>query len=457
MSAKVYPFVTPQGPVAAPSKTKTIEPYGFDAGFERALVTALCKSSNVSGRLLRFLEPDGFSLPASQLAVKALQAFVKDRGKGPDNLLLVVQRCRRWVEDGKITEQSVDELNNLFDDALDLGMPSDESLVAEVAPIVRRRVERNSLEEILALYKDKKDLRAPMQKLDAAMRIEEVDNALGDILETDGLDILDKARNTVRLSTGIVELDDLFDGGPRRGSACMFLGASSAGKSIGLVHVGVAGALAGINVAVATLELPREVIIGRFIANMTDIETDLVLDEPMTCGAKQKLQAMHTKHNIGRIVVKEFSSKVATTADIFNWVETEEKEREMVIDLLIVDYGDKVRAVGGGSKKDESSYASQGNAYDQMFGWARDNGKWLWTASAATRNKDRKRELLSLDDVADSLNKVKNFDVVVTLNPADQYTMMVFGVEKNRVGKRGGRVGPLPVDFERARIAPCWW
>ncbi len=62
--------------------------------------------------------------------------------------------------------------------------------------------------------------------------------------------------------------------------------------------------------------------------------------------------------------------------------------------------------------------------------------------------------ILGLDDVADSKGKTRNFDTVVGINPSKDYKDMTFGLLKNRHGARGARVGPLPVDFSCARIAP---
>jgi uncharacterized Fe-S cluster-containing radical SAM superfamily enzyme len=63
-----------------------------------------------------------------------------------------------------------------------------------------------------------------------------------------------------------------------------------------------------------------------------------------------------------------------------------------------------------------------------------------------------------VDDVADSMHKVRVADLVLTLTPPntgeDEVTELIHYVAKHRTGKSNVQVGPLRTEFECARIAP---
>jgi hypothetical protein len=59
-----------------------------------------------------------------------------------------------------------------------------------------------------------------------------------------------------------------------------------------------------------------------------------------------------------------------------------------------------------------------------------------------------------LEDVADSSNKVRVADKVVTVNPSEDQTECLFFVAKNRTGAARVKVGPLPCNFACGMVAP---
>jgi hypothetical protein len=73
---------------------------------------------------------------------------------------------------------------------------------------------------------------------------------------------------------------------------------------------------------------------------------------------------------------------------------------------------------------------------------------WTWTASQMVRRgKGDKKRVADIDDGADSQGKVRVADLVITLNPREDATLMEWFVPKFRLGRSMTRVGPLPVDF----------
>lgn len=452
--AVVVPFVapasSPNGAGAQPKK-KPPEPYNLDNGFERALVTALCGKPKLFAKLVPYIDGDCLALPEARLAMEAAEAFGRDLKRGPESALVVLQRLRRWVGEGKITLAQVQAVGDMFDAAEDAGLPSDEGILTEMVPLLQRRVEREGLEEGFIEFQRRGDVAKALRRIEKAKTMATSDATIGVVLGPASFAELERLKSVERLKTGILELDDALSGGPRRGTGNMFMGNSSSGKSMGLIQVACYGAIQGVNTAYATLELPVPIITARMKANLTNVPIDLILDSPLTCGARELLEEVMEGVAMGCVHVAAFTPKVTTVHDLLLWVKDLEEDTGVRFDQLVVDYADKLSA--GSAKSDESSYRGQGDVYDQLYTWARDEGRWVWTASQSNRQKDKKAKL-GLDDVSDSMGKIRNFDTVITLNPDEDGGQMTWGIAKNRMGKRGGNIGPLPTDFVVARIAP---
>lgn len=453
--SNVVPFPNVAAVAAAVAKKPT-QPYQLDPKFEAAFVTACCFRPRLFLKVFEFIEADGLALPPAKLAWETLEKLRRANGTTPASLLIVIQRLRADLLAGSLTQAQLDSVANLFDDAEDKGLPTDEDILSVLAPLLQRRIEREALEESFVAFSKGEDLTKPMERVDRVRKMREVE--VEETSEVDDAAFAEIERRALlpRLPTGILELDDTLGGGPKKGTAAMFLAPSSAGKSMGLIQVATAAVIRSFNVCYATLELEESDVKARYVANLIGHPIDSVTSPP----ARAAFAKLRTQYPFGRFLVRQFTPKLTTVRDITLWVAEQEKKHGIVVDLLVVDYGDKL---GSGSKKaDESDngYVAQGTVYDQMFTWSRDNERWLWTASQSTRETDSgggkgKKKRVRLDDAADSMGKVRNFDLVVGLNPQDEYTLMTYGIEKNRNGGgRGSLVGPLPVDFALARIAP---
>jgi hypothetical protein len=155
---------------------------------------------------------------------------------------------------------------------------------------------------------------------------------------------------------------------------------------------------------------------------------------------------------IGPMWVKYFTPQITSTADIVSWMQLCEAETGRNVDLLVVDYADKL--TDARAKKDQQSkYALMEFVYESLRVAAVDRKCWCWTASQSTvkgvdkPRKGEKKAALDMDAVADSSNKVRVADLVVTLNYDDAMDEMTFFVAKNRTGQSRRKVGPVRADY----------
>lgn len=445
-----------QQQVYVPNAAKT-EPYPFTDEMERALVTLLASRPSFYAKLGPNLDPKAFNSPVAKLALEAVRAIAHDTGRGPDKLLIVTQRLRRWMGDGKLQQDDITAVSDMFDEAEDAGLPEEDTVIAEVAPILQRRAQREAIESALADYQKRQDPSHAFQILEKASLIGVAQESSGTLLGEQSFASLERVRNIERLPIGIMEVDEELLGGFYRGTETVYIAGTGGGKSQALIQNATAAALRGFFVGYITLELPEPIILARIKSNLTGVLVDDIMLDPETCRAP--LMSFLRNPLYGGIVVGEFTPKVTSVADLRAWVKREEAKHGRRMDVLVVDYADKLGASRGYKKKgqdEENTYHSSLDVYEELRIWANEERRWVFTASQSTRAKDKGKKL-GVDDVADSMHKVRVADYVITLNPRDEGATLLWHLAKNRLGKNGANIGPLPVHFETARIGPITW
>ena len=442
--------------------TSDKETYEVNESFAEALAVVCAKRPKVWARIGQSLDPDCLPSDTAALVVKAVKAIAQDLGRGPDSSVLVVQRLRRWKGEGSVTQDQLDDVSDMFDDVEDGGEPDAEALMQEIVPILRRRLEREALDKGFGAFQKRGSLDQAVAMITRANRLGEVDTDLGTLLGPSSFDEMERLKRIERLPTGILELDDALGGGPYRGTLSCFMADTGGGKSIALIQVACKAAKDGHHVCLATLELPKAIILARIKANLTGIPIDAILADPVACGCVDALAELQ-RGAFGSIVVKDFSPSTTTVPDITSWVAEYEKEHGVSVSLLVVDYGDK--CVSHEKKGGDSGYNTGKVVYESFRLWAANEGglaRWTWTASADKGlSRDKKTKKTDTGDVADSKHKVRVSDLWITLNPKEEMddgnAMLAWFIAKNRLGRARFTIGPMLTDWPCARIVDQGW
>lgn len=419
-------------------KTKQIATYAFVPEFERQVVFYTCARPRFHGVVGYVLDPEAMPSEAGKLAVQAAHAIARDLGRGPDSPLFVLQRLRLWMEDGKCTLEKIQAVSDMLDQAEDAGLLPEESIVSELAPMLKERVKHEVVVAAMSEYSQKSDMGKVVSLIEKANRIGINDSSIGTKVGTASFQVIESMNQLDRLPTGVLELDSYLSGGMPRGQLGMFIGGPGDGKSMALNHICAAGWLNGLFCGYASLELPDPIVLARLKSNVTGIPIDAILDGSLA--AKKKIESLP----LGTCIVKSFTPQATTVGDLRDWVRSCEDAEGRRMDLLVVDYADKLVSR---VKSDEESYTSMRAVYETLRYFTMERGTWTWTASQSSRSSKDQKKKVDLEHVADSLHKVRVADLVVTLNARDEGQTMMFYIAKNRTGKSRMSVGPLPVDF----------
>lgn len=433
-----------------------IDPYMFDPHFERAVVTLCVRKGRFWSRIGHALDSRAVGLPESKLILETCGLVQRETGRAPESPLLLIQRLRRMMVDGKITLDQVSKAADLFDQAEDFGLPDEDAVINELVPILKRRMQSSAIMNAHDEFARKGNFEAVVTSLNRANRLGEADTSIGTIMGAEAFSEIETMSSITRLPTGVMDVDlQLVDGLQRTGLGVV-LGGSGDGKSMFLMHQGAHASkdpALKLFVGMATLELPKAVQIARYNANLTGIPVNQIMENATDrAEAKRRAQIMAASGQVGPCIIEEFPPHATTVQDLADWADRIADQFGRPLDLMVVDYGDKLHH----PTKNDNEYLAMRHVFE---GLRRDiavkRNMWVWTGAQASRPTKETGKRLDLHHVSDSMHKVRVADLVLTLNVRDEGSQMLFYIAKNRLGRSRFQVGPVPTDFERARIVPA--
>ena len=422
----------------------TNEPYGFHPTFEASVVWCAVTKPRFWIAIGRELEADAFDKQEAKWLMRAGAAVAEDTEKAPRSSAIVLQRLKRWVNEGKMKSDVALAAFDLLESVDECAqIPEWEDILAELSPVVRRRAEQKAVRHAVDAYGSNDDLLGAAELLRKASRIGVVPED-GVRMGTAALAEARKLLSADRMATGIMDLDMVMGGGLPRSCLGVAISSTGGGKSMFLSQTFSTALSQGCFALYATLELAESLVVARAMAAVTGVTIDKVIqgDEKVTKRLK------NAENRLGTGLVREFPAGSTTAEDIADWAEMCAEKEGRMPDLLVVDYADKLS-----SKGSSSLYESAGRTYDALRNWAMKHSTWVWTASQATRGSGGKQRI-DLDDTADSMHKVRVADVVISLTPLEgpagrEIEILVC---KNRSGDSRMSVGPLPATFAYGRL-----
>jgi replicative DNA helicase len=237
------------------------------------------------------------------------------------------------------------------------------------------------------------------------------------------------------MTTGWDLIDDVCKGGLGQKELGVVIAPTGAGKSMALVHLGTQALKEGKTVVHYTLELQDMVVASRYDSCLTKI--------PLQNLSAFKEQIYEEVQDIeGRLIIKEYPTKTASTQTIRNHLE-KLRMRSTPVDMIIVDYGDLLRPVRYLKEKRNELES----IYEELRGIAAEYEAPVWTASQTNRS-GLNAEVITMESISEAFNKcfVADFIFSISRTVEDKGTNggRLF-IAKNRNGP-DGLVYPLFMD-----------
>jgi|3_EtaG_2_1085321.scaffolds.fasta_scaffold20929_2 replicative DNA helicase len=243
------------------------------------------------------------------------------------------------------------------------------------------------------------------------------------------------------ISTGWDLIDDLCKGGLGQKELGVVIAPTGAGKSMALVHLGTEALKQGKTVVHYTLELQDTVVASRYDSCLTQIPLQNLV------AFKEKIYE-EVQDIEGKLIVKEYPTKTATTQTIRNHLE-KLKMRNTVVDMILIDYGDLLRPLRYLKEKRNELES----IYEELRAIATEYQVPVWTASQTNRS-GLNAEVITMESISEAFNKCFVSDFIFTISRTVEDKMTNRGrvfVAKNRNGP-DGLVFPLFMDTSNVCI-----
>jgi replicative DNA helicase len=238
-----------------------------------------------------------------------------------------------------------------------------------------------------------------------------------------------------------MEMDAICKNGLGQGELGVVIAPTGAGKSMVLTHLGSQALQQGRDVIHYTLELSDTTIASRYDSCITGVPLgDLYSFKELIFEKIDKVP--------GRLIVKEYPTKSASTRSIKNHLD-KLINRGVTPGMIIIDYGDLLRPVTARKEK----RMELESIYEEMRGIAQEYQCPVWTASQTNRS-GLNAEVITMESISEAFNKCFVSDFIFTVSRTTEDKSANSGriyIAKNRNGP-DGIVYPIFMDTSNVKI-----
>lgn len=397
------------------------------------------------------ISPELLALPDARMAIDCAQAILRRTGRPPGSHAAVIQEAAGRREDGKATHEEVRAVAGLFD-LFDDRKPQLDDVEPPAVHTLRQRL-RHQIAQAAIDEHNEDDWRKLPTLLTREQRLGFAEEGTGVMMTPSGIShALEQLRGLKRVPLGIDALDEALLGGVPNGTLTCFMAGPGGGKSMGMSHCTAAQSMMGKFVAYATLEVPTPYVISRVLACQSGVGINEILASE---AALVDALAAITGAAYIPPAVRDFAPHVTTVESLQEWVKELEDKEGRKLDVLVVDYADKL--TGSGKVDEKGMYQEMRVVYEKLRVWM-DSAKILGITASQSKARDEKGKnkgkSIDLEHVADSMHKARIVDQFITFNFDDDTQEMTFFIAKSRYSEGRKAVGPLPTNYSVGQVAP---
>lgn len=212
----------------------------------------------------------------------------------------------------------------------------------------------------------------------------------------------------VGVSTGIKRLDDVFPkGGFYRKELYVIMAPPKAGKTMALSWFANAASMQGKTVAYFSCEVSREILEDRLDALNSEVKI-----RELGAHIPKVHKALEGKRPKGEIYIFEYPTKTLTAREIERQLRKLQVQQGVVVDMVIVDYGDIMKP--NVSYRDDV-LREQASIFEDLRTIA---GNWNCPVITATQvnRTGSKKALIRGEDVAGTWEKIMVADYIISLS-----------------------------------------
>lgn len=380
----------------------TVEDFGKD--FQDALIGQMIHDTDMVGRLRPWLKSEWFEGVERWTVVEIVYAHFDKYGTAPGKYLPA--EARKWAEENAIGSARTGLLLQYLE-----GLRPDPAhvryLLDRTVQFAKRRYTYLLLQEIRDRYeRGTEDIDAHIAAMEEVSRIGYGEADLGmDWMET----VASRHRSSLReefdeIPTLIGPLDERF-GGIRPGELGTIMAASQHGKSWMMIHLAKAALMLGKHVIFYTAEMPAIRVAQRMDRMAVGVQS--IRDVPV----EKVAEAISDYRDRGGSLLIKWLEDGSGVQTIRNHIDLTIRMGRPKPDLILVDYGELLRAEEGGGKT-EGAYEEQKAVWRGLHSLAVSRNLAIWTASQANRQAATKI-FITEQETSDSYWKYRISDIFI--------------------------------------------
>jgi replicative DNA helicase len=425
--------------------------YYIDPEFGSKLLVSFFTNESTYRTIGLWVEEEMFTDEPKKVLLRAIHEIYKDTGSPPKNEAIVFQRLQRWVNEGAIRIDVVNNINDVIVDAKKVSTDT-KLLIQEIVPQLKDHWRHKYVKELIAAHGQKQNLAKQLEMLRSINMIGEYEDTVGVTMGANAKEVIAAMANFEVLPMGIDGLDSQLGGGSRRQEVTVWIGSTGEGKSFALSHVAAAAVAQGKSVLYVSLEIPIGLVLTRAYSALSGYSvTEFEECSPDAMGYIDELMP-----KMGSFRVVSLPYEGTTCADLEQQLRRAEEIDGRPVDLLCVDYLDLLSSTSTESKQ-ASGHTQVKKVMLELQNLAKEKNLYCHTAAQATRQNSGSSKMKGTEDASEGMGKVRIADRVFTLNvqvnDQNERVMSVF-VAKNRTGSSQFVCGPSRVLFAYGLVAP---
>ena len=300
------------------------------------IIKSLIDNDDYMRRVTPFLKEEYFVSSGERVIFKHVKNYVENYNNPPTIEALMIEMSN----DNTIVEDTFSDIDTVMNTVKEeIKAPEIEWLLTTTEKFCKDRALEIALHEAISIYEGKSKDKAK--------------GAIPDILSaalavgfetTIGHDYFENAddryeyynRKEEKISTGILYLDKVTNGGFSKKTLNLLLAGTNVGKSLAMCNMAANNLMDGKNVLYISAEMKEEEISKRIDANVLDIEIKNL--QTISKSYFDDRIARAKKKTTGRLIVKEYPTSSASVTHIRSLLNELLLKKHFVPDIIYVDY-----------------------------------------------------------------------------------------------------------------------
>lgn len=395
--------------------------YDFEEGMQFEILTLLIKDTEFCGAVDGLIKSEYFENESAGIIANIASKYYAKYKKAIDYTALV-DVIRKAIAAKKIRKDVVADIVKIVSDSKPYIVKDREYIMDGVAEFARQRAMEEALAQaadILSKTEDEKRFEkvdALVKKAnDVGLNLDSGDDNYFEGIERRTKERIEESKTGTGgggISTGIKELDEVLSHkGWGKKELSVWMGPPKSGKSFALIQSGGSAVLEGHNTLHITLENSRKVTEMRYDAFFSEVPISERFRSPFKMA--EGVERVRDAPKRGDLRVQEYPSGQLTPRDVRRILD-KYKQQGIRFDVVVVDYLD----IMAPDIRSDNDLANHKSIWVDMRGIAQEFDVAMVTATQTNRT-GATAVVARAVDVAESFDKIRTADLVLSLNRTD--------------------------------------